>query len=162
MIKLAGCILITAACTKMGFMAASVKTDQMKYLKLLRRLICEIKAMTEGGLTFGEILSRLIDKKEYADFEFLSVDAASPDVRRELLDKLSRSVLFDSESKQTAYGFFEHLGATDLNGQLAYISMALSVLDEQIDSLSENFSAQVRLCRVLGILSGAFISVMLI
>ena len=37
--------------------------------------------------------------------------------------------------RQTAIDFFEKLGTTDINGQLAYISMSLAALDEQISRL---------------------------
>ena len=39
---------------------------------------------------------------------------------------------------------------------------SLAALDEQISRLSENFTSQVRLCRALGVLSGAFIAILLI
>ena len=162
MIKLIGCVLIIAACTQMGCAMATDKIRQMKYLKLLRRLIFETKAMVEGGLTFGEIISKLGSQKDYSDFAFLSLDTSSPDVRRRITEEIQSSKLFDNESRQTAIDFFEKLGTTDTNGQLAYISMSLAALDEQISRLSENFTSQVRLCRALGVLSGAFIAILLI
>ena len=45
MIKLIGCVLIISACTQMGCAMALDKIWQMKYLKLLRRLIFETRAM---------------------------------------------------------------------------------------------------------------------
>lgn len=162
MIKLIGCVLIIAACTQMGCAMASDKIKQMKYLKLLRRLIFESKAMIEGGMTFGEIVSKLVSQKDYKEFTFLSEDTSSPDVRTKIAEGIQNSKLFDSESRQTAVDFFENLGTTDTNGQLAYISMNLAELDEQIGRLSENFSSQIRLCRALGVLSGAFIAILLI
>ncbi len=162
MIKLIGCVLIIAACTQMGCAMATDKIRQMKYLKLLRRLIFEARAMVEGGMTFGEIISKLGSQKDYSDFAFLSQDTSSPDVRRRITEEIQSSKLFDNESRQTAIGFFEKLGTTDTNGQLAYISMSIATLDEQISRLSENFSSQVRLCRALGVLSGAFIAILLI
>ena len=158
MIKLIGCVLIISACTQMGCAMATDKIRQMKYLKLLRRLIFETRAMVEGGMTFGEIIL----KKDYSDFTFLSQDTSSPDVRRRITEDIYKSKLFDNEIRQTAIDFFEKLGTTDTNGQLAYISMSLAALDEQISRLSENFTSQVRLCRALGVLSGAFIAIMLI
>lgn len=148
MIKLIGCVLIISACTQMGCAMALDKIRQMKYLKLLRRLIFETRAMVDGGMTFGEIILKLSLQKDYSDFTFLSQDTSSP--------------LFDNEIRQTAIDFFEKLGTTDTNGQLAYVSMSLAALDEQISRLSENFTSQVRLCRALGVLSGAFIAIMLI
>ncbi|WP_298484971.1 stage III sporulation protein AB [uncultured Ruminococcus sp.] len=162
MIKLIGCVLIIAACSQMGCAMASDKIKQMKYLKLLRRLIFESKAMIEGGMTFGEIVSKLVSQKDYKEFTFLSEDTYSPDVRTKIAVSIQNSKLFDNESRQTAVDFFENLGTTDTNGQLAYISMNLAALDEQICRLSENFSSQIRLCRALGVLSGAFIAILLI
>ena len=162
MIKLIGCVLIIAACTQMGCAMATDKIRQMKYLKLLRRLIFEARAMVEGGMTFGEIISKLGSQKDYSDFAFLSQDTSSPDVRRRITEEIQSSKFFDNESRQTAIDFFEKLGTTDTNGQIAYISMSLSALDEQISRLSENFTSQVRLCRALGVLSGAFIAILLI
>ena len=146
MIKLIGCVLIISACTQMGCAMATDKIRQMKYLKLLRRLIFETRAMVEGGMTFGEIILKLSLQKDYSDFTFLSQDTSSPDVRRRITEDIYKS----------------KLGTTDTNGQLAYISMSLAALDEQISRLSENFTSQVRLCRALGVLSGAFIAIMLI
>lgn len=162
MIKLIGCVLIIAACTQMGCAMASDKIKQMKYLKLLRRLIFESKAMIEGGMTFGEIVSKLALQRDYKEFTFLSEDTSSPDVRTKIAEGIQNSKLFDNESRQTAVDFFENLGTTDTNGQLAYISMNLAALDEQIGRLSENFLSQIRLCRALGVLSGAFIAILLI
>ena len=162
MIKLIGCVLIISACTQMGCAMAADKIKQMKYLKLLRRLIFEARAMVEGGMTFGEIIAKLGSQKDYSDFAFLSQDTSSPDVRRRITEEIHKSKLFDNESRQTAIDFFEKLGTTDTNGQLAYISMSLSALDEQISRLSDNFTSQVRLCRALGVLSGAFIAILLI
>ena len=153
MIKLIGCVLIISACTQMGCAMATDKIRQMKYLKLFRRLIFETRAMVEGGMTFGEIILKLSLQKDYSDFTFLSQDTSSPDVRRRITEDIYR---------QTAIDFFEKLGTTDINGQLAYISMSLAALDEQISRLSENFTSQVRLCRALGVLSGAFIAILLI
>ena len=152
MIKLIGCVLIISACTQMGCAMATDKIRQMKYLKLLRRLIFETRAMVEGGMTLGEIILKLSLQKDYSDFTFLSQDTSSPDVRRRITEDIYK----------TAIDFFEKLGTTDINGQLAYISMSLAALDEQISRLSENFTSQVRLCRALGVLSGAFIAIMLI
>ena len=160
MIKLIGCVLIISACTQMGCAMALDKIRQMKYLKLLRRLIFE--TMVEGGMTFGEIILKLSLQKDYSDFTFLSQDTSSPDVRRIITEDIYKSKLFDNEIRQTAIDFFEKLGTTDTNGQLAYISMSLAALDEQISRLSENFTSQVRLCRALGVLSGAFIAILLI
>lgn len=162
MIKLIGCVLIISACTQMGCAMALDKIRQMKYLKLLRRLIFETRAMVDGGMTFGEIILKLSLQKDYSDFTFLSQDTSSPDVRRRITDDIYNSKLFDNEIRQTAIDFFEKLGTTDTNGQLAYVSMSLAALDEQISRLSENFTSQVRLCRALGVLSGAFIAIMLI
>ena len=159
MIKLIGCVLIISACTQMGCAMATDKIRQMKYLKLLRRLIFETRAMVEGGMTFGEIILKLSLQKNYSDFTFLSQDTSSPDVRRRITGDIYKSKLFD---RQTAIDFFEKLGTTDINGQLAYISMSLAALDGQISRLSENFTSQVRLCRALGVLSGAFIAILLI
>ena len=160
MIKLIGCVLIISACTQMGCAMATDKIRQMKYLKLFRRLIFETRAMVEGGMTFGEIILKLSLQKDYSDFTFLSQDTSSPDVRRRITEDIYKSKLFDI--RQTAIDFFEKLGTTDINGQLAYISMSLAALDEQISRLSENFTSQVRLCRALGVLSGAFIAILLI
>lgn len=55
MIKLIGCVLIISACTQMGCAMATDKIRQMKYLKLLRRLIFETRAMVEVGMTFGKL-----------------------------------------------------------------------------------------------------------
>lgn len=161
MIKLIGCVLIISACTQMGCAMATDKIRQMKYLRLLRRLIFETRAMVEGGMTFGEIILKLSLQKDYSDFTFLSQDTSSPDVRRRITEEY-KSKLFDNEIRQTAIDFFEKLGTTDTNGQLAYISMSLAALDEQISRLSENFTSQVRLCRALGVLCGAFIAILLI
>ena len=127
-----------------------------------RRLIFETRAMVEGGMTFGEIILKLSLQKDYSDFTFLPQDTSSPDVRRRITEDIYKSKLFDNEIRQTAIDFFEKLGTTDTNGQLAYISMSLAALDEQISRLSENFTSQVRLCRALGVLSGAFIAILLI
>ena len=123
MIKLIGCVLIISACTQMGCAMALDKIRQMKYLKLLRRLIFETRAMVEGGMTFGEIIVKLSLQKDYSDFTFLSQDTSSPDVRRRITEDIYKSKLFDNEIRQTAIDFFEKLGTTDTNGQLAYISM---------------------------------------
>ena len=129
MIKLIGCVLIISACTQMGCAMALDKIRQMKYLKLLRRLIFETRAMVEGGMTFGEIILKLSLQKDYSDFTFLSQDTSSPDVRRRITEDIYKSKLFDNEIRQTAIDFFEKLGATDINGQLAYISMSLAALE---------------------------------
>ena len=113
-------------------------------------------------MTFGEIVSKLASQKDYKEFTFLSEDTSSPDVRTKIAEGIQNSKLFDSESRQTAVDFFENLGTTDTNGQLAYIAMNLAALDEQIGRLSENFTSQIRLCRALGVLSGAFIAILLI
>ena len=152
MIKLIGCVLIISACTQMGCAMALDKIRQMKYIKLLRRLIFET----------GNKDNLLKISKDYSDFTFLSQDTSSLDVRRRITEDIYKSKFFDNEIRQTAIDFFEKLGTTDTNGQLAYISMSLAALDEQISRLSENFTSQVRLCRALGVLSGAFIAIMLI
>ena len=121
MIKLIGCVLIISACTQMGCAMATDKIRQMKYLKLLRRLIFETRAMVEGGMTFGEIILKLSLQKDYSDFTFLSQDTSSPDVRRRITEDIYKSKLFDNEIRQTAIDFFEKLGTTDTNGQHAFI-----------------------------------------
>ena len=109
MIKLIGCVLIISACTQMGCAMATDKIRQMKYLKLLRRLIFETRAMVEGGMTFGEIILKLSLQKDYSDFTFLSQDTSSPDVRRRITEDIYNSKLFDNEIRQTAIDFFEKL-----------------------------------------------------
>ena len=93
MIKLIGCVLIISACTQMGCAMATDKIRQMKYLKLLRRLIFETRAMVEGGMTFGEIILKLSLQKDYSDFTFLSQDTSSPDVRRRITEEIHKSKL---------------------------------------------------------------------
>ncbi len=161
MLRIAGCILIAAVCALVGFSMARGYVQKLSDMKTLRRIITEITVMLKGGMTLSEMLYRLRQCEEYIAFDFICVAPDSIDLRKDMIAALKNSDM-DDTTKRIISDFIIKLGSTDLDGQLSAADMTLTELDENIKNVGENSAAITKLYRSLGVLTGAFIAILLI
>ena len=166
MIKLIGCIMIVGAGGYIGVLQAQNLERHFQTVKKLYRMVCEIEIMLNCScFTVGEIVSRLNFSDEFRDFDFLNVNPSSATVREDILIKLESSQLltdFDDDETALLKSFFKELGTTEIEGQLAIVSLYKKELSLRIEKLSEQSGKKCRLYKAMGFLGGTFIAVILL
>lgn len=145
MLKLAGSILLVFAGGGIGFLKADKLVQKHKNIKLTVQMLCDVEIMLDSScLTREEILCRLEESKSYSEF-FQSEDD-----------------FIDDEDMKELSDFFEQLGSTDLEGQLAKIRLCMNSFKNKEKEYALRAKKFARLYRGMGVLIGAMLAVMLI
>lgn len=147
MIKLVGFVFVVSAFTLCGFHFASRVEERHRQLKLVVKMLGEIKILLEYGvMTKGEIFSKIFTDENYIVFD---------------IKNLSLSMLDDNE-KQNLTDFYNQFGTTDLQGQLYTLEMYKNTFSESCEEHKALKDNKCRLMRTSGVLLGIFLCLMFI
>lgn len=148
MIKIAGAAAIVISTAYIGFLKASSFEKRISALKLVVRMIEQVKILLNYSLlTTGEIIDKLSENNEFSSIVGMKNSGIS---------------CLSQYENQLLAGFWEQLGTTDLESQLSSAEMFKRTFEEDLSSLKEVKDSKCRLYRTMGILTGLFISVMLV
>lgn len=167
MLKLMEIIVIILATSFIGCYFSAALKKRMIMLKKLNYMLEEILLLLRyKSATVYEIAETLAGDERFSEFEFLR--NIRPEIGRSFQQSWCGAV-YGSElygMKKSDVEFIadigKNLGTSDLDGQISAVMLRRSELEAAIVSAEEEYSKKAKLYRSLGMLSGAFIAVMLI
>lgn len=171
-IKIPGVLLVIISCTGLGISAAARLTERRKLLEKLRKMVSHLKGEIlyanaplpeafdrtgeknpgEAGNLFQKVATEL--RKETGE-NFGEI------WKRETKAFCKTSVLNKKEEEQLA-GFGEHLGYLDREMQEKTILFYLEELEHSIKELKEQEPVKGKLFLSMGLISGLFLSVVMV
>lgn len=165
MLKAAGIIIIIIVTTLTGNYFSNMLKVRVVNLKKINYMIDEITTMIRfKSSTVYEISEILKSSGRFSDFEFLyKIDKEVPFQQSWYNSVLSYSPCGMKKSDvELLADIGRKLGTSDLEGQLSTLALQQAELTSYISSAEKDYLQKVKLYRSLGVLTGAFISVMLI
>ena len=167
MLKYSGLAIIIAVTSFAGCYFSSALKTRLVNLKKINFLIDEIIILLRyKASTVYEITECLKSSERFADFEFLSNITSDENISFQ--QKWSNAInanpplnLKESDLEILA-DIGKKLGTSDMEGQLSMLNLQRSELETLISSAEAECEKKTKLYRSLGVLAGAFISVMLI
>ncbi len=167
MLKYAGLAIIIAVTSFAGCYFSSALKTRLTNLKKINFLIDEIIVLLRyKSSTVYEITDFLVRNERFADFRFLSnitvnENASFQQNWSNAIKTTPPSNLKESDLEILA-DIGKKLGTSDMEGQLSMLSLQRAELETLISSVEAECERKSKLYRSLGVLAGAFISVMLI
>ena len=99
--------------------------------------------------------------ERYSALGFLHYDICYAADKQRLLSEVSRLPL-ESGTADRLRHFFSQLGSSEMEQERTRAELLYTYLKAELERTDKTFRSQRKLCRALGILSGAFAAVMLI
>ncbi len=167
MFKFVGLAVIIAVTSLTGSYFALTLKMRLTNLKKINYLIDEIIILLRfKASTVYEITEHLVKNKRFSDFGFLSNISEKDNISFQhswcsALNKNLPSGL-KKEDAEILADIGRNLGTSDMEGQISMLSLQRTELEMLISSAESDCERKSKLYRSLGVLAGAFISVMLI
>lgn len=164
MLKIIGCLFVIISCSLCGFYFSSQKTRRIVCLGEIIRLINEIEiSMKYSRKTTADMLHELC-KNSFEEIGFLSEVSIKEktffESFKELVEKNAPPLTDDD--KKLLLSFAGELGSTDSEGQIKSAALYKSFFEKRLDGAKGECERQSRLYSSLGVLSGVFISILLV
>lgn len=167
MLKYAGLAVIIAVTSFAGnYFSVSLKA-RLVNLKKINYLIDEIIVLLRfKGATVYEITECLAGNERFFDFSFLKSISVNENAsfQQSWCRALEANPVFGFKSTdlEILSDIGKKLGTSDIEGQLSMLNLQRTELEMLISSVESDCEKKSKLYRSLGVLAGAFISVMLI
>ena len=172
MLKVIGCILVIMGCSAMGFWQAECMRRRLQEMQELKRYVlfmkgeicCRNCTLPE---TFLELEKRAkgIWKQFFCNIgrELRKMEGGTlAEIwKKEMKSQLSDSYLREREKKEWLT-LGENLGYLDMEMQLHMLEIFQTHLSESMEEEREEVKRQSKLSRILGVMSGIFLTVLLI
>lgn len=167
MLKFAGLTIIIAVTSFAGnYFSANLKIRLIN-LKKLNYMIDEIMIMLRfKSATVYEITEYLTNNERFSSFDFLG--SISPESGVPFQQSWCTAVMknppdsFKNGDIELLSDIGRKLGTSDLDGQISTLKLQQAELESLIHSAETDYLKKAKLYRSLGVLTGAFISIMLI
>ena len=171
-IKFIGIILILISAAAIGCIFGEKAKREIKVLESLNRCLMLFEGeIRYSGTTIRDICERLSGSGEiWTDFfryisDELSCDAISGNIgmiweRGISLSDVSKAL--NDEDKCELIRFGRELGSGDRESELARINLYMDYIKNRLSYLEDNINERVRLCRLLGVTAGVFITILIV
>ncbi|MFT3950902.1 MAG: stage III sporulation protein AB [Oscillospiraceae bacterium] len=163
-VRLLLCGVIVASTTLVSRTYSGRLTGRIDQLKLIERMLAEVQIYLDfSAYTVTEILDRLRANPALSALSFLEC-SPSPYTAREDIDRAVRGweSLLSEEETEHLRGFFRELGTSGVDGQMELVRLYREQFSAARERLVLASAPKLRLYNALGVLSGVFISVMII
>ena len=167
MLKYAGLALIISVCAFAGCYFSSALAARLTVLKKMDYLIDEIIILLRyKASTVYEIIEHIAENERFSDFVFIS--NISHDGENSFQSDWCKSLEANPPTSlkagdlQILADIGRNLGTSDIEGQISTLNLQRNNLKSLIISAEADCEKKSKLYRSLGVLVGAFISVMLI
>lgn len=172
MVRIIGCILMITGCTAIGFWNAECMRRRLQEMQELKRYVLFMKGeICCRNRTLPETLLELEKKAKGIWKKFFHNTGRSLEKmeegtlaeiwKKEMTRQLSGSYLKEREKKEWLT-LGENLGYLDMEMQLHMLEIFQVHLSESMEEEREEVKSQSKLSRILGIMSGIFLTVLLI
>lgn len=167
MFKYAGLALIIAVSSFSGIYFSAALKARLIALQKINYLIDEIIILLRfKASTVYEIIEHLTRNERFSDFSFLNKITANGEIPFQLdwcnSLKISPPSNLKTEDLHILADIGKNLGTSDIEGQISTLNLQRNELKTLISSAEEDCERKSKLYRSLGVLVGAFISVMLV
>lgn len=167
MLKIVGITVIISVTSFVGNFFSSALKNRLLNLKKLNYLIDEIIILLRfKSATVYEIVSHLSNDERFGCFLFLRniVPESGVTFRQSWCGAITQNPPdnFSKNDIDLLYDIGKQLGTSDIDGQLSTLNLQQSELQSLILSAETDYLKKAKLYCSLGVLSGAFISIMLI
>ena len=167
MLKIVGIVVIISVTSFGGSYFSSALKNRVVILKKLNYMLDEILILIRcKSATVYEIAETLAADQRFSDFDFLKkvISDKNKPFRENWCSAVSENIPQGAKKSdiELLTDIGRKLGASDLEGQISTISLWQSELVSAISSAEEDYARKAKLYRSLGVLMGAFISIMLV
>ena len=162
MIKTTGMIMMIIFASLTGESFAQKHMTLYKKLSDTCTMLTTVKSLINSeSMTVADILSFLHGKQEYSYIPFLCDQGSVPDRSYICKELEAHPFFFEPELDSRLQRTFSFLGTTDKPSQLEMLCDAISFFEEKRREKALELPKKKRLCRSLGVISGAFAAVLL-
>lgn len=172
MLKLAGSLLIIGATTLWGMAAAEGLRDQYEQMRLLQSLLYALR-------------SEILYARSYLEEAFAKIGESAPEPYRGWLLGMSETMRrktgipfyqiwsggiqeslresgLEQEEKDKLSEIGKRLGNADMEAQIRSLDLYLEELKKSMEEKREGMKTRIRLCHCLGVMSGIFLTILLV
>ncbi len=171
-IKIIGAVCIIIACTAIGFSKSYRLYGRYGELTELKKILC----LLSGEIRFGsstmeeafETMAERVEAPYNGFFGWLSgklkerTSVSLSELWREAVEKKLSGARLDRGDKELMIRLGRDLGCLDRETQLNTITLAAEQVEERKQELSGELPKKMKLYNCLGILSGVFLTILLI
>lgn len=164
MIKLLGLLAVTVSCAMGGFYISSMKRKRVSQLEEIIRLIKEIEiSMGFSRLVLYELFERLRKNGAFSKLEFIDKieDRGRPFFEEYREAILKSDLALKQDELELLLSFGKELGTTDANGQAGAAVLYGKMFEGRFITANADCERKCRLFSSLGVLTGVFISIIL-
>ncbi len=172
-LKLLGVFAVIIAAAAIGYEVGENAKRQLHVFENLRHAVTLIRSEIGYALTpikeLFEMLSTGNDEIWTDFFRIVSKELDRAELDRNIgeiwadtLDKVSVSRYMSKEDQNELKRFGRNLGSYDKNSQLNKIDLFIDYIDRRITVLDSGLSERVRLCRILGVAAGVFVTILMV
>lgn len=161
MLKVIGCALLILSGSAAGWYMGEKPVQRHRLLGVLTELVKETSVMLGAYIPTESIMESLRTTERYSALGFLHYDICDAADKQRLLSEVSRLPL-ESGTADRLRHFFSQLGSSEMEQERTRAELLYTYLKAELERTDKTFRSQRKLCRALGILSGAFAAVMLI
>lgn len=167
MFKIIGIVIIISVTSFTGSYFSMILKNRVVILKKLNYMLEEILILLRcRSATVYEIAEALAADDRFSDFGFLQkvISDKNKPFRENWCKAVSENIPQGAKKSdiELLTDIGRKLGASDLDGQISTISLWQSEVVSAISSAEEDYAGKAKLYRSLGVLAGAFISIMLV
>jgi len=171
-LKIIGSVFIITSTSVFGYLLGKEKTNRFLQLRTLKRILYQLRGEIQYGYTpLPEAMGSLGRRNEtvFSDF-FLSIEEQLKNFegntfysiwKRGIEDKLKATSLIKSD-KVKLISLGENLGYLDQEMQIRTIDLYIEGLEEEIMIESKSMKEKIRLYQLLGVLSGIFVTIVML
>ena len=156
--KVAGLLLLAAACTAVGLAESRKLGERAAYLEGFLRFLTQAEAeIRYGMMPVREVVFSCRSQMELLDFcaSKLAAGVPFPSAWRQSAER------FGGEDTQFLLDFGKGLGSTDLEGQLAHLQLYRKLAESRLKEARANRDQKGKLYRQLGVYGGIALALVL-
>lgn len=170
--KPAGAVLVIIATSAWGITAAQKFQNQYEQLKYLQKIICLLRSEIRYARSYlGEAFSQIGRKAESPYKEWLlelcvRMEDRNGAVFEEIWEAGVLRYLKDAGLPKNTFGrlaaFGSQLGIADVEMQVKLLDLFREEIEQTMNEVQEEMRMKIRLCHCLGVMSGIFITILLV
>jgi len=172
LLKIIGSVFVIASSSVFGYLMGKEKINRLMQLRTLKKILYQLRGEIQYSYTpLPEAMGSLGGRNEtvFSDF-FLSMEVQLKNFegntfysiwKRGIEEKL-KSTSLNKSDKVKLISLGENLGYLDQVMQIRNIDLYIEGLDEEIIVESKSLKEKIRLYQLLGVLSGIFVTIVML
>lgn len=160
--KIIGIMLVFLSSAFFGFYMTKRYKMRIQILEEINELIISIKIIIEAeSPTVDELFYSLASQKKLDNFFISKTAFLSSDYKKNITSECKGCSFLKEDDKRLFIGFINELGTANLEGQISIINGYIKQLENKIAKLLSEQNSKCRMYNSFGVLTGAFISIIL-